>query len=366
MNKIIKNTSPAFFLGANTPTGFYSLFSELYAPEDGWRLYILKGGPGTGKSSVMKRIAAEAEKRGLHCERIYCSSDPDSLDAVIMPGLKVSVADGTPPHVAEPRFPGVSEKFVDLGAYRNDEKLRENREEIISKTLENSAEHKKCAGFIRAAAIAAADNRMLVSEGIDRKKTVNFSTRLADSLLKAQASADGGRTSRFLSALTPAGDTVFYDTAELLCERKIVLEDPYGAVAPFIVKAIADHAVKEGFGVIECPCPMRADRAVEHILVPELSLGVFTANRYHPFEGEREKTVRCLRFISPTVLREHKNRLLFNVKAQDEFIAEAIKKMKNAKKIHDELEKFYIESMDFNGVKEKTRELIAEIFIDRE
>lgn len=39
-----------YFLGANSPTGFYSLYSELLPPETASVIYILKGGPGCGAS----------------------------------------------------------------------------------------------------------------------------------------------------------------------------------------------------------------------------------------------------------------------------------------------------------------------------
>ena len=87
-----------FFLGANTPAGFFSLFSELYDPETDCKIYLLKGGPGTGKSRLMSDVAEKIEKEGYLCERIYCATDPASLDAVIFPELSAAVADCTPPH----------------------------------------------------------------------------------------------------------------------------------------------------------------------------------------------------------------------------------------------------------------------------
>ena len=35
-----------FYLGANSPTGFYSLYDQLLEPEQAETIYILKGGPG--------------------------------------------------------------------------------------------------------------------------------------------------------------------------------------------------------------------------------------------------------------------------------------------------------------------------------
>jgi len=87
-----------FFLGANTPQGFVSRFDQLADVKDGWRAMVIKGGPGSGKSTMMKKIAAHVSDCNSYVEKIHCSSDADSLDGVIVPDYKFSIADGTPPH----------------------------------------------------------------------------------------------------------------------------------------------------------------------------------------------------------------------------------------------------------------------------
>ncbi|MDL2232423.1 AAA family ATPase [Ruminococcaceae bacterium OttesenSCG-928-L11] len=87
-----------FFLGSNTPQGFVSRFDQLADADDGWRCFVIKGGPGTGKSTMLKRIAAHLTQKGHPVEYIHCTSDVNSLDGVICPSLKLSFADGTPPH----------------------------------------------------------------------------------------------------------------------------------------------------------------------------------------------------------------------------------------------------------------------------
>lgn len=87
-----------YFLGANSPTGFYSLYDQLIDREAAGGLYILKGGAGCGKSSFMRRVARHAEAAGYTAEYILCSGDPDSLDGVVFPELKTALVDGTAPH----------------------------------------------------------------------------------------------------------------------------------------------------------------------------------------------------------------------------------------------------------------------------
>ena len=86
-----------YFLGANSPAGFYSLYDHLLPPEQARAIYILKGGPGCGKSTLMGKIGDWAEEAGLETEYILCSGDPGSLDAVVIPALKAAVVDGTAP-----------------------------------------------------------------------------------------------------------------------------------------------------------------------------------------------------------------------------------------------------------------------------
>ena len=50
-----------FFLGANSGRGFQSLFPQFCAPQRHYDLLVLKGGPGAGKSTMMKTIGAAME-----------------------------------------------------------------------------------------------------------------------------------------------------------------------------------------------------------------------------------------------------------------------------------------------------------------
>lgn len=89
-----------FFLGANSPDGFVSFYESLIDLDTANEVYIIKGGPGAGKSSFMKRAAAGLTEAGLTTEFIVCSADPDSLDGVVFPEIGVAFVDGTQPHDA--------------------------------------------------------------------------------------------------------------------------------------------------------------------------------------------------------------------------------------------------------------------------
>ena len=104
------------FASANGYSGFRSNFANVFSPEKISKLFVVKGGPGTGKSTLMKRISEYFHDKA-DITHILCSSDPRSLDGVIIEGSNgaVAVADGTSPHAIEPSYPGVFERLIDLG-----------------------------------------------------------------------------------------------------------------------------------------------------------------------------------------------------------------------------------------------------------
>ena len=128
----MRGTVKRIFPGNNSIRGFFSYYdSNLREAE---RVFVLKGGPGTGKSSLMKGLAAEFLEKGCDVELWRCSSDPDSLDGIWIPHCGAAVVDGTSPHVVEPRYPGVKEEIVDLGDCWDEAKLMRRKEDIVALT----------------------------------------------------------------------------------------------------------------------------------------------------------------------------------------------------------------------------------------
>ena len=82
--------------------------------EDLPRRYLIKGRPGTGKSTLLKKVAAAAEEKGCAVEVYHCSLDPESLDMVILRELGLCLFDSTAPHEFFPSRPG--DEILDLYA----------------------------------------------------------------------------------------------------------------------------------------------------------------------------------------------------------------------------------------------------------
>lgn len=349
---------PLFFLGANGPRGFISQFSASFSAKEGFNTYIIKGGPGTGKSTLMKRVAEHFIKEGLRCHLCPCSSDPASLDAVIFPDIKVVLLDGTAPHVVEPKYPGACDEIVNLGECWNAIELKAHRDEIISTTLENKEWHKKASNYISAAGCVIGDTRELAYSSLNRSKAVNFAHKLAKKHLP-KTLGEGREWFRYLSGITPKGSVFWGRTIDRLTEQKVVISDAFGAASSVIMEEIRKEALRLGHEIVVCRCPMNEEKT-DHIIIPALSLSFCTNNRFHPIETN-DRIIHARRFMNMSKFHKERMRINFNRRAAAEFLSLAAESLASAKESHDRLEALYIKTMDYAKLNAITEKIVKNI-----
>ncbi|MFS0575948.1 hypothetical protein AB1K83_09945 [Sporosarcina sp. 179-K 3D1 HS] len=76
------------------------------------RRLLIKGLPGTGKSTLMRALGAEGERRGFDVLYGWCGLDPSGVDLVQFPELSVCLFDATQPHAYDPERP--EDELLDL------------------------------------------------------------------------------------------------------------------------------------------------------------------------------------------------------------------------------------------------------------
>lgn len=97
------------FLGAATPNGAVDFVPNL---TEGLKRYLVKGRAGSGKSTMLKKIAAAGSERGFDVETYHCGFDPNSLDMVIVRELGFAIFDSTAPHEYFPDRP--TDEIIDM------------------------------------------------------------------------------------------------------------------------------------------------------------------------------------------------------------------------------------------------------------
>ncbi|MBR3962190.1 MAG: hypothetical protein IKK14_01545 [Oscillospiraceae bacterium] len=349
---------PGWFFGANAPKGYFTRFDQLFSEAPNGKCFLLKGGPGTGKSTMLKKIASVLMEKGLSTEVFYCSADPGSLDAVVTSDGKFVAVDATLPHAAEPKYPGAYEKTLDLSDCWNEKNLREHKKEIASLFDSNRRLHEEARRYLSAAANLLEEAGRLGAESLFFGKTENAALKICAREIGKKDKKRGTEKQRFLSAVTESGVVFMNRTPEILCERIFAFEDETGAASRIFMNTVRKYALENGFDVITCKCPLFPSEKTEHIFIPSLKLGFITSNKRHSADIKVKRTIHSSRFYDPKKYSRHKIRIRFALRLASSLIGEAALCMKEAKSLHDELEYFYIKEMDFSLVEEKTAKIL--------
>ena len=349
-----------YFLGANSPSGFYSLYDELLPEESAEGLYVLKGGAGCGKSSFMRRVARHAEAAEEETILVPCSGDPDSLDAVIFPRRRIALVDGTAPHVVEPSYPGVIGSYVNLGDCYDRAALQPYRQAILDATAEYKSHYKRVYRCLEAASQLHRDNRELLLSPALLQRLCKRAKGIISREIKKNGGQTGEVTHRFLTAVTHKGRVFLQGSVTAQAKKVYELADNYSLAHEFL-SPILEAAVSAGWDVTACPDPMAPER-LAHLIIPGLSLAFVSTSGETAWEGRPYRRLRLDAMADRELYQASRPRLRFSRKVAAALEEEAVSGLLRAKAAHDRLEALYNPHVDFERVYRMADDLAAALF----
>lgn len=330
-----------YFAAVNSHRGFESYYADMFGAAE--RVFIIKGGPGTGKSYFMRALAKKAEARGCSVIYIYCSSDPDSLDGILI-DRRIAVFDGTAPHAAEASLPGTRDEIIDLGRFWNSKGLSSKKDEIKMLTEKKAEAYKIAYDCLSAVGSFERAIEKLVRPAVLAEKMRAAVARYLRPI------PDGKRASLLNLATNSIGmrGEVRFSTLEDRAKTSVFVEDFYNTAHLFLSE-IQKEAAKKGLVVRvshEPTFPEHAD-AVE---LCESGL-LFTSGG----EGSGRR-VNMKRFVDEKALRDMRSeyRMLGHCKESAKNAAK--KALESAAKYHFALEEIYVSHMDFEAKERFTEE----------
>ena len=342
-----------YFLGGASPQGFETSF---WGEQKQYYGFYLKGGPGTGKSTLMKKLAAafSGEETALY----HCASDPRSLDAVVFPSRGVFIADSTAPHEASTPLPFVTGETVDLAAGLNAAQLAASAAEIRELYEANQTAHaqvkKGLAGLAEMEEIIAGTGE----SALLRDKLEKYTLRLSKRLFPKKSESAGRLLHRQSMALTPLGRMRFLPEDYDL----ILLHDAYAAAGSALLTLLAEAAVRAGLCCEITHSLTQKHRPPVQIILPEQRLAVIAASEAKLSELPAPVSVLHLqRFYDAEVIRRQRTLLRFSAKTAAATEAQVIDLLAEALRLHDELERYYIRALDTAFLDRQAELLITKI-----
>lgn len=348
-----------YFLGGNTYKGFHSFYQYIIEKENANRLICIKGGPGTGKSYLMKKIANHFLDKGYLVEFHHCSSDNNSLDGVVVPKLKIALLDGTSPHMVDPIYPGTVDEILNLGIALDNDKLSLSRKELIPIFKEISDNFKKAYRFLASAKPIHEDWSYYNSKALDYSKIITITESLREEVFSKQKSGFGKDRHIFGTAFTPNGIISFNEDLSKDYQNRFILNGGPGFSKTLILNELGKIAQKKGYFVEYLHDPFNPDR-LENIFIPEISTAILTENEIsnNKFNG---KIYNIEDFCNTSIINKYKKDIEYDKNIFYELINKALFYIENAHKIHDDLEAYYIKSLDFSILDNSYNEVIKKL-----
>lgn len=329
-----------YFLGNNSGNGFWNEYDGELKRAD--KVALIKGGSGTGKSTMMKKIAAFAQKQGHDIEIWHCSGDPKSLDGVYIKDINRAVVDATAPHASGADIPVVKDRIFDVANNLDKSKLDGMRDEI-EKLIKCKKTH-----FMRVyqhlkSALCHYNNQIEIEkQGVDEKKIRRIASEYCEKLFLTGGGESRVRT-LFSRAISPSGENEFFDHLKDKCVYKV----KGGAYA---VRVFFDEIYGLAKGTF-FRVPLSPE-AFEGAVCGDVAIVDF--ERAGGADGEIIDLERYESFNRYDVLDEKNNAVIQT--------ALAVERLNRARESHMGLEDIFVKAMNFDGNEKTLEDIKAFLF----
>lgn len=370
-------TDRHYFPGNNTPQGFFSYYDQILGQREAKRIICLKGGPGTGKSTLIRTVGETFLELGEDVDFLHCSADESSLDGVVLHGKKVAVIDGTAPHIIDPKSPGAVDRIINLGEHWNEDGIKDKKGEIIDLSEESSGWYKVCYNYLNAAKSVYRSLESIYHDAIESSELYQVVANIIGEEYEGyDISIRPGKLRKlFASAITASGTIHYLESLlsgfpgrEEPWKRIYLINTPIGYGNRSFLSIITEGAIYRGLDVEAYYCAMCPEDKIEHLLIPELGIGFVTVNSYHdldPWELQLENTELLLIDAGDYMDSGYLERIGKVILALEEDYHRLIQKgifyLEKAKKIHKQVEERYIPHMNFGELNILTERMIEEI-----
>ncbi|MBQ4122022.1 MAG: hypothetical protein IJD35_08405, partial [Clostridia bacterium] len=284
--------------------------------------------------------------------RYFCSSDTDSLDAVVIPAHGIVILDGTPPHATEPLCPGAVDLLVNLTEFWNTAYLQKASEAVKLLSQSISSSYRRVYALM--AAIHEIENAISVAteEVFDQNRAETIILRL----LEKHRIREENTPAVFTQPSSAFGvkGYVHLNSYENNAQTVIRIKDRV-IYSEYFFKLLKHALLRNKISFYESVRPV--DEITDSLFLPQSSIlftrhaalekcdGVINLDRMLPERGKG-------------ALASHKTLL----REIDSLCQNIEKLLHEIGKRHDELESYYIAATDYKALNRFSESFISSLF----
>lgn len=330
--------SSCFYYGVLSTDGYISLMSDSEKPSD--KKFIVNGYSPAVKQELFDFIKSKLEEKNIDYTDL-CIADGSG-------GLRCNLF-----QICDSFFCSDGEEIVLKNFQKTDEKTQKKAEEILMRREKNLI---RCQRFLSVCNSIQNDISRLEKPYVDYKKINRLTSRLWNKISNGLKGHVGLETVRYVTCPTADGIELNMEAFDVNCEKMLVIKDRMGTCARIITERIRRYALGSGYDVIRCPCTTNPE-ITEHIIIPELSFGIFTSKYYHRDDFENSRKIYSKRFLFRSV-ENVKLRTDFCLRAYRSLMNEVFSSLEEIESCDRKLDEIFYGATDMNALKNHVQSLL--------
>lgn len=341
------------FASSHTTRGYYTFIPDLI--KDLERVYILKGAPGSGRSTFIRLVGEILSEQGLEVEFWISALDSITPDGVYIPQLNLAVVNGSLPASIDPRYPGVKEHLINLGEYWDQAAIEAQRQQIVELVDNIELSQQKAYDLLKELGRLKAEQRRINSRHINIEKIGQLVKQLGSEIVENRS----GEKHYFAGVLTIDGWVDYVHELSHNCQKRYIFKGPPGSGKSMIIAELGRMVKDSGYFLEYYHCGLEIENLVM-VIIRNLQIALIEASSadipLKPWD-----VVVDLSLYMEGHDDEYSQENAINGRDLENLLLKARQQLEKSSYNQQELKKIYAGSMDFTGLDKIRQDLIESI-----
>jgi energy-coupling factor transporter ATP-binding protein EcfA2 len=341
------------FASSHTTQGYYTFIPDLISDLE--RVYILKGAPGSGRSTFIRLVGEILAEQGLEVEFWISALDSITPDGVFIPQLNLAVVNGSLPVSIDPRYPGVKEHLINLGEYWDQTVIEAQRLQIIE--LVDNIEHsqRKAYDLLKELGRLKEEQRLRNSRHMNIEKIDQLIKQLGSEIVENRS----GEKHYFAGVLTIDGWVDYVHELSHNCQKRYIFKGPAGSGKSMIIGELARLVKDSGYFLEYYHCGLEVKNLVM-VIIRNLQIALIEAGTadipLKPWDVMIDLSI-YMEGYDDECCQENS----INNRNLENLLLEARQQLEKSSYSQQELKKIYAGAMDFTSLDKVRLDLIEGI-----
>ncbi|MEA1960898.1 MAG: hypothetical protein U9N81_06410 [Bacillota bacterium] len=339
------------FTSTYTGQGFITFIPDLL--EGLRKVYILKGAPGSGKSTFIRMLGEMMSEKGYDVEFWVSALESVTPDGVYVPQLDMAIINGSLPKAIDPRYYGSRDEMIYLGEFWDKQAIEGRTVEIMQMVDAIEERQQQVYALLKEAEGIRKENRMMTMSLVNPERTENLMIDLIREILENQP----GEKHYFAGALTADGMISYINELSEGCRKRYIFQGPSGCGKSWMMDALALEAKQRGYFLEYYHCGLEPE-SIKMLIVRNLQVALIEA-------GDIDFSLRPWDFvIDMTVCLNHFDEEEMDVQNSEggrrleRLLNQAHQELDLLNQHQRQLKKIYAATMDFEKLDQKIHEVM--------